>query len=102
MKLNSHDDSPAPASWNPSQLQPAHILVMEFLTPFKLTREDLAKGTGLDIWTVNGIVMGKIAVSPEIGSKLDSFFGLDSGFWLKLQQEYEDGLRLSVHPLPAR
>ncbi|WP_394779619.1 HigA family addiction module antitoxin [Undibacterium sp.] len=94
MKLDVHNENPDAAGWSPSQLQPAHILVMEFLTPFKLTREDLSKGTGMDIWTINGIVMGKIAISPEIGSKLDSFFGLDGGFWLKLQRDYDDVLRL--------
>ncbi len=77
----------------PQDISPGNLLLIGFLIPRKLTVDDVAAGTSLDINTVNNILIGEISVSPEIGLRLDKYFDMEGGFWHRLQQEYEAALK---------
>lgn len=75
-----------------SSIRPGYILKHEFLTPFNVELDALAAGSNLDTNTLRNLIHGDIELTPEIGARLDAFFGNQDGFWYSLQEEYSAAL----------
>ena len=91
---------------------PHHIgehIEKKFLLPMKLSQSDLAKALHISKTRVSEILKGKRAISPDTDLRLSTFFGLEPGYFLKLQIEAEvqkakKALKRelnSIHPLDA-
>ncbi len=68
-------------------LTPGEMLREEFLGPMKLTPYRLAKDIGVPLTRIVAILAGKRAVTADTGLRLDRYFGLSEGWWLRLQTE---------------
>ena len=68
---------------------PGEILREEFLAPFGLTANALAKALAVDAPRVNDIVREKRAVSPDTALRLARFFGTSAEFWMNLQSRHD-------------
>jgi addiction module HigA family antidote len=64
---------------------PGEMLSEEFLKPLKLTQKAFADHIGVDIKTVNRLIKGHTAVTPELAVKFASAFSMSAEFWLNLQ-----------------
>lgn len=64
---------------------PGEILSEEFLKPLEMTQKSFAEHIGVDTKTINRIVMGRTAVTPEIAVKFGAAFSMSAEFWLNLQ-----------------
>lgn len=64
---------------------PGEMLSEEFLKPLKLTQKAFADHIGVDIKTVNRLIKGRTAVTPELAVKFASAFSMSAEFWLNLQ-----------------
>ena len=53
-----------------------------------LTREELSAGLGLPVETVNEIICGERAITPQTADGLNDFLGLDTLFWLNMEASY--------------
>jgi len=68
---------------------PGEILLEEFLNPMGISQYRLAKDISVPPRRINEIVHGKRGVSADTALRLERFFGLSEGFWLRLQARYD-------------
>ncbi|MGH8019962.1 MAG: HigA family addiction module antitoxin [Opitutaceae bacterium] len=66
-------------------LTPGEMLQEEFLTPLELTPYRLAKDIGVPLTRITAILAGSRAITADTGLRLDRYFGLSAGWWLRLQ-----------------
>ncbi|TET98948.1 MAG: addiction module antidote protein, HigA family [Anaerolineales bacterium] len=77
---------------NEDKLDPIHpgeILLEEFLKPMGISQYRLAKDISVSPRRINEIVHGKRRVSADTALRLERYFGLSEGFWLRLQARYD-------------
>ncbi len=77
---------------NEDKLDPIHpgeILLEEFLKPMGISQYRLAKDISVPPRRINEIVHGKRGVSANTALRLERYFGLSEGFWLRLQGRYD-------------
>lgn len=79
---------------------PGEFLREEFLEPFGLTVYQLAKRLHVPSTRLHAILKGQRAISPDTALRLERFFGLSEGYFLRLQTEYD--LRLAKRELAPR
>tara|TARA_R110002072_G_scaffold103458_3_gene226948 strand:+ start:947 stop:2047 length:1101 start_codon:yes stop_codon:yes gene_type:complete len=77
----------------PIQLDPPGEVIREELEARDWTQSDLAKLMGRTVATVNEIVNGKRKITHRTAEQLEEAFGIDSGFWMRLELEYQESIR---------
>ena len=65
---------------------PGEMLREDFLPDFGLTASGLARVIGVSRQSVNELLRGRRAVSPEMSLRLGKLFGNSPEFWLKAQR----------------
>lgn len=70
-------------------IHPGEILLEEFLIPMDISQYRLAKDISVPARRINEIVHGKRGVSANTALRLERYFGLSEGFWLRLQARYD-------------
>ncbi len=70
-------------------IHPGEILLEEFLNPMGISQYRLAKDISVPPRRINEIVHGKRGVSADTALRLERYFGLSEGFWLRLQARYD-------------
>jgi addiction module HigA family antidote len=70
-------------------IHPGEILLEDFLLPMGITQYRLAKEIGVAQRRIGQIVAGNRAVTPDTGLRLSRYFGLNDGFWVGLQTDYD-------------
>jgi addiction module HigA family antidote len=78
-------------------VHPGELLREEFLEPMGITAYRLAKSTGLPPQRINQIVAEKRGITVDTDLRLCAFFGLEPGYWLRVQLAYE--LREALHTI---
>ena len=68
---------------------PGEILLEEFLLPMGITQYRLAKEIGVQQRRIGEIIAGTRTITPDTGLRLSRFFGLNDGFWIGLQSDYD-------------
>jgi addiction module HigA family antidote len=71
---------------NPS---PGEILQEEFLKPFGMSQNALARALGVPPRRINEIVLGKRAITADTDLRLARYFGMSEGFFLGLQVDHD-------------
>lgn len=72
-----------------SKIRPTHpgeMLREDFLPDYGLTVSGLAEALGVSRQTVNELLRGRRAVSPEMALRLSRLFGNTAEFWLNAQR----------------
>ena len=64
-------------------------IVRECLDGLKLNVTDGAAALGVTRTTLSRLLNGKAAVSPEMAVRLSKAFGSTTGFWMRLQMNYD-------------
>jgi addiction module HigA family antidote len=70
-------------------IHPVEILFEEFMQPYKLSQNALAKALKVPPRRINEIVHSKRGISVDTALRLSKFFGTTPEFWLNLQLKYE-------------
>lgn len=68
-------------------LTPGEMLREEFLGPMEITPYRLAKDIGVPLTRIAAILADERAITADTGLRLDRYFGLSEGWWLRLQME---------------
>jgi addiction module HigA family antidote len=68
---------------------PGEILAVEFMTPFALSQNALARALNVPPRRINELVHGRRAMTADTDLRLARYFGLSEGFFLALQAEYD-------------
>lgn len=70
-------------------IHPGEILLEEFLNPFGVSQNKLAREIGVSPRRINEIVHGERSVTADTDLRLARVFGTSEGFWLGLQADYD-------------
>ena len=65
---------------------PGEMLREDFLPDYGLTVSSLAEAVGVSRQTINELIRGRRAVSPEMALRLARLFGNTPEFWLNAQR----------------
>lgn len=93
-------------------IHPGEILREEFLDPYDLSVNALAKGLRVDATRMNEIVRERRRVTADTAFRLSKYFGTTPEFWMNLQRDYDlktfaasddgDAVQREVEPLEAQ
>lgn len=70
-------------------IHPGEVLLEEFLVPMGITQYRLAKTISVPARSINEIVHGKRAISPDTALRLSRALGASDRFWINLQSRYD-------------
>ena len=76
------------------------MLREEFLTPLVITAYQLAKAIRVPQTRISAILAGERTITADTGLRLDRYFGLSQGWWVRLQADCD--LRRAHRELGAR
>src|SRR5436305_1693583 len=62
--------------------------ILETLDVVGLTQAELAERTGRPKKTINEIIKGKAAITPETALQLERVLGIAASYWISLEQNY--------------
>ena len=65
------------------------MLREEFLNPLGITPYQLAKDIHVPQTRISAILAGERTITADTGLRLDRYFGLSDGWWLRLQADYD-------------
>ncbi len=68
---------------------PGELLNEEFLLPLGITKYRIAKEIGVPAQRIGEIVAGRRAVTADTDLRLCKFFGLSTGYWLRVQNRFD-------------
>ena len=68
---------------------PGEILAEEFLKPFGLSQNALARAVRVPPRRINEIVLGQRAITADTDLRLTKYFGLSEGYFLGLQTDHD-------------
>ena len=94
------------------KIRPTHpgtMLREDFLPDYGLTVSGLAEALGVSRQSVNELLRGRRAVSPEMALRLSRLFGNSAEFWLNAQRAVDlweaaqasQAMLERIHPLSA-
>ena len=68
---------------------PGEMLLEEFLKPLGITQMDAAARMRVPFQRMNTLVKGKRGVTADTALRLAALTGMDAGFWMGLQADYD-------------
>jgi addiction module HigA family antidote len=75
-----------------SQTAPPGETLLETIDALGMTQAELAQRMGRPLKTINGIIKGKVAITPETAIQLERVLGLRASFWASQEQQYRETL----------
>lgn len=72
-----------------SPIHPGEILLEEFMKPFELSQNALARALDVPPGRIGEIVNGRRGISGDTALRLERYFGSSARMWLGLQAQYE-------------
>jgi HTH-type transcriptional regulator/antitoxin HigA len=79
-------------AFTPDFAVPPGETVLEVLESLGLTQIELAERTGRPKKTINEIINGHAAITPETALQLERVLGVEAAFWTSLEGEYRGAL----------
>lgn len=72
-----------------SPVHPGEVLKEDFMVPYGLSSNALARAIGVTPARINDIVRGRRGITADTALRLARFFGTDVQSWMNLQDQYE-------------
>ena len=70
-------------------IHPGVTLREDFMVPYRLSANGLAKLLGIPQNRISDIVRGRRSITADTALRLEQAFGVSASFWLTLQSHYE-------------
>ena len=70
-------------------IHPGVTLREDFMEPYELSANGLAKALGIPQIRISDIVRGRRGITADTALRLERAFGVSGSFWLNLQSHYE-------------
>lgn len=83
--------------FQPDYISPPGDTLLEVLESLGMTQAELALRTGRPKKTINEIVQGKTAITPDTALQLELSLGIPATFWLNREQQYREALARIQH-----
>ena len=86
--------APTVARWprfggNRTPLHPGRFLASRILAPLGLSQLAAARALGMSRRRLNEMIHGRRAITADTALRLAACFGVDAGFWLHLQADWD-------------
>jgi len=78
--------------YNPDYVSPPGDTLLEVLEDRDMTQAELAERTGRPKKTINEIIKGKAAITPETALQLELVFNIPASFWNNHERRYREFL----------
>jgi addiction module HigA family antidote len=78
--------------YNPDFVTPPGETLLETLEVIGMTQAEFAERTGRPKKTVNEIIRGKAAITPETALQFEKVLGVPASFWINREQNYQEWL----------
>ncbi|HEX7089945.1 MAG TPA: HigA family addiction module antitoxin [Longimicrobiales bacterium] len=79
-------------AFQPDLAVPPGETVLETIAALGITQAELSARTGRPRKTINEIIKGKAAITPETALQFEKVLGIDAAFWNTLEQQYRAAL----------
>ena len=92
-------------------IAPGEILEKEFMEPFDISQNKLARDLDVPVGRISEIVRGKRAITSDTALRLSCYFRTTPEFWVNLQTRYDlklakrnsfDSIQHSVRPIEKK
>lgn len=70
-------------------IHPGTVLSEEFLKPFGLSQNRIARDLGVPVSRIAGLVKGERGVTADTALRLSRYFGTTPAFWLNMQSLHD-------------
>ena len=84
--------NPIQNQYVPDVVSPPGETLLEILEDRGMSQAELAERTGRPKKTINEIIKGKAALTPETAIQLERVLGTPASFWNNREQNYRDWL----------
>jgi addiction module HigA family antidote len=78
--------------YDPDTISPPGETLEETLAAIGMSQVELARRTGRPLKTINEIIKGKTAITPETALQFERVLGIPASFWNNREREYRDVL----------
>ncbi len=78
--------------FNPDYASPPGETLLETLEALEMSQADLAKRTGRPLKTINEIIHGKAALTPDTALQLEKVLNIPASFWINRESRYREFL----------
>jgi len=78
--------------YTPDDVSPPGETLSEVLEMIGMSQAELARRTGRPNKTINEIIQGKAALTPETALQLERVLNIPTGFWIRREQHYRESL----------
>lgn len=85
-------DSPVQNQYGPDFVSPPGETLLETLETIGMSQAELAGRTGRPVKTINEIINGKTAITPETALQLELVLGIPARFWSNRERHYREFL----------
>lgn len=76
--------------FRPDYAVPPGETLLEVLESEGMSQAELAERTGRPKKTINGIIKGNVAITPDTSLQLERALGMPASFWNNLQRQYDE------------
>ncbi|HXI12419.1 MAG TPA: helix-turn-helix domain-containing protein [Thermoanaerobaculia bacterium] len=83
--------------YEPDAVSPPGATLLDLLEERGMSQAELANRTDRPLKTINEIVKGKAAITPETAIQLERVFGAPASFWNNREAQYREFLARRVH-----
>jgi HTH-type transcriptional regulator/antitoxin HigA len=80
------------SSWAPDWAVPPGEILLEALQDRRMSQSELARRMARPVKTINEIVNGKAAITPETAIQLERTLGISARFWTGVEAAYRDSI----------
>lgn len=78
--------------YHPDAVSPPGETLQEILEDIGMSQAQLARRTGRPTKTINEIIKGKAAITPETALQLERVLRVPAGFWLRREHHYRESI----------
>lgn len=80
------------SGWAPDWAVPPGEILLEALQDRSMSQSELARRMARPVKTINEIVNGKAAITPETAIQLERTLGISARFWTGMEAAYRDSI----------
>ena len=85
--------------YNPEAVSPPGTMLTEMLEERGMTQAELCERIGRPRKSINEILKGKTAITPDTAIQLERAFGVSSTFWNNRQRQYDESIARAKEPI---
>ena len=83
--------------YHPEVLSPPGATLLDLLEERVMSQAELAARIGRPLQTINAIVKGKAAITPDIAIQFERLFGVPASFWNNREAQYRESVTRRHH-----